>query len=152
MATVDLNYNLRTKSTNVRSNVQLGQKFPLEDLCFIGAEINNDNELIIKNAGPPPEGQQLNGEWVKQTICPRRASNAANSAESWKDNSWNTIADMDKFTLFQMTFHKNCFWEILILQTHKTLKGEDLSLSEFYVWLGINLLMGCYGGNSDWCN
>ncbi|KAL7474957.1 LOW QUALITY PROTEIN: hypothetical protein ACHAW6_000896 [Cyclotella cf. meneghiniana] len=56
---------------------------------------------------------------------------------------------MDEFALFRMTFPENYFQEVPILQTNKTLKGEDLSLSEYYVWLGINLLMGCYGGISD---
>ncbi|KAL7477985.1 hypothetical protein ACHAW6_003774, partial [Cyclotella cf. meneghiniana] len=51
-----------------------------------------------------------------------------------------------------MTFPEKYFWEVLIPPTNKTLKGEDLSLSEFYVWLGINLLMGCFSGISDWRN
>ncbi|KAL7464846.1 hypothetical protein ACHAXS_005174 [Conticribra weissflogii] len=148
---VDPNHNFRTLSTNVQSNVQLGQQFLLQDLCFTDVKIDNDNDSIIKNAGPPLEGNQLNVEWVTPTLCPRRASNVTNSAGSWKDKSWTAIADMDKSALFWMTFPKKYFWEVLILQTNKSLKGEDLSLSEFYIWLGINLLMGCYGCFSDQC-
>ncbi len=104
------------------------------------------------NCWTASEFKQLNGEWVKPILCSRRVRNVTNSDGSWKEKSWTDIADMYEFAFFQMTFPKNFFWEILIPQTNTTLKGEDLSLLEFYVWLGINLLMGCYGVIYDWCD
>ncbi len=129
----------------MRRNVQLIQQFLLGDLCFTGINIDNDNNSIIKNAGLPLEGKQLNEEWVKPNLCPRRASNVTNSARSWKDISWTVIADMNELALFWITFPKITFGKYSSCkQTNKTLKEKDLSLLEFYVWLQINLLIGCY--------
>ncbi len=32
--------------------------------------------------------------------------------------------------------------EVLIPQKNKKIQGEELTLSEFYVWLGVNVLIG----------
>ncbi len=57
---------------------------------------------------------------------------------------------MDEFVLFWMAFPENFFREVLIPTTNNNLPGDDLTLSEFYVWLGINMLIGCYSGILDW--
>jgi len=72
-----------------------------------------------------------------------------NSPGAWSKKSWNEIADMDEFALFWMAFPENFFCEALIPTTNNNLPGDDLTLSEFYVWLGINMLIGCYGGILD---
>ncbi len=72
-----------------------------------------------------------------------------NSPGAWRDKSWNEIVDKDKFALFWMAFLENFFHEVLIPTTNKNLKQDDLILSEFYVWLGINMLIRCCSGVSD---
>ncbi len=51
------------------------------------------------------------------------------------------MTDVDVFALFRTAFPESFIIEILIPQTNINIKGEELTLSEFYVWLGVNFLL-----------
>jgi len=51
--------------------------------------------------------------------------------------------------LFRLAFPESFIIEVLIPQTNKNIEGEELTLSEFYVWLGVNFLIGCCEGIVD---
>ncbi len=145
-AIADPTRELRISQSNVRQNFEIaGQE---EDLAFQGMEVDDDNEPAIENAGPPPPNQTA-GRWIKPSICPRRSLNVSNSPGSWRDKSWSELADMDEFSLFRLAFPESFIIEVLIPQTNKNIEGEELTLSEFYVWLGVNFLIGCCEGIVD---
>ncbi|KAL7460318.1 hypothetical protein ACHAXS_001694, partial [Conticribra weissflogii] len=89
------------------------------------------------------------GRWIKPSICSRRSLNVSNSPGSWRDKTWSELADMDEFSLFRLAFPESFIIEVLIPQTNKNIEGEELTLSEFYVWLGVNFLIGCCEGIVD---
>ncbi len=77
----------------------------------------------------------------------------SNSPGNWRDKSWSEVADMDEFSLFKMAFPESFVIEVLIPQANKNIQGEELTLSEYYVWLGVNFLIGCFEGianHQDW--
>ncbi len=73
----------------------------------------------------------------------------SNSPGSWRDKTWLELAGVDEFLLFCLAFPESFIIEVLIPQTNKNIEGEELTLSEFYVWLGVNFSIGCYKGIAD---
>lgn len=124
-------------SSNVCQNFQVGGQE--EDLCFQGIEINDDNNPVIENAGLPPSTQTAD-RWMKPSICRTRSSNSSNYPENWRIKSWSDVADMHEFALLQIMFSDSFVIEGLISQTSKNIEGEgeELKLSEFYVWMDVN--------------
>ncbi len=147
-APLDPTLEIRAATTNVRPNFEGGAN-DVTELRAQGIEVEDDNEPVIENAGPPPAGPALVGTCIKPAICARRSLNATNSAGSWEGKSWTQIADMDEFSLFCLAFPERYFIDVIILETNKQLPGDNLTLQEFYVWLGLNFLMGAYEGVSD---
>ncbi len=54
----------------------------------------------------------------------------------WEQKSWTQIANMDEFSLFCIAFPERFFINVVIPK--KELTGDNISLHEFYVWLGLN--------------
>ena len=103
----------------------------------------------VDNEGPAPENEEpstaaepdLPGEWVKESICPRRADSRISDNEGrWRDHKWSEIATMNELDLFRLCFPEEFFSDILIPQTNKYLK-VPLDLQEWYCGLGCRFYM-----------
>ena len=53
---------------------------------------------------------------------------------------------MSGFGLFRMCFPNNYIWEVVILMTKRYIDGPNMTLQDFYVWLGCHLFMACFEG------
>ena len=116
-----------------------------------GIEVDDDNEPAPENAQPEAAPTSQVGDWVTPNVCPRRAdANVSNVKGSWKNNSWNKIHDMEELALFRMCFPEQWVKEVLIPTTNKQItSGNELTLSEFYRYLGCHFYMACFEGVSD---
>ena len=114
-----------------------------------GIEVDDDNEPAPENAEPPPQATGDVGEWVTPTICPRRQANCTNRKGSWKNYSWQVIAEMDELAQFRMCFPEEWASEVLIPTTNENLEGQGIDLQEFYVFLGCHFFMASFEGISD---
>ncbi len=139
---------LRTAGEDVSSNIGNLQQ-EIAELRQQGIEVDDDNEPAPENANPTVAEFTV-GEWITPTICPRRADpNCTNSKGSWKHHAWNKIKEMDELALFRMCFPEEWVKNTLLPATNKEIEGDDLTLSEFYVYLGCHFFMACFEGISD---
>jgi hypothetical protein len=113
------------------------------------ASKSTDNEPAPENAEPHPQVTGDVGEWVTLTICARRQANCTNRKGSWKNHSWQVIAEMDKLAQFRMCFPEKWVVEVLIPATNEMLEGNAMDLQEFYVFLGCHFFMASSEGVSD---
>ncbi|KAL3786177.1 hypothetical protein ACHAWO_002190 [Cyclotella atomus] len=131
---------LRESTSNVDPNVS----DDIDELRAQGIAIDDDNEPAPENTGPPP-ADALPGTWCTPTICARRANpNITDSIGTFKEKSWNTIAEMDEFGLFRLTYPEKYLINTVIPATNQHIKGPKLTISEFYKWLGCQFFMACY--------
>ena len=136
---------LRESTSNVDPNVS----DDIDELRAQGIAVDDDNEPAPENTGPPP-ADALPGTWCTPTICARRANpNITDSIGTFKEKSWNTIAEMDEFGLFRLTYPEKYLIDTVIPATNQHIKGPKLTISEFYKWLGCQFFMACYEGISD---
>ena len=76
----------------------------------------------------------------------RSNSTISDTIGVWKEKTWPTIATMSEFALFHLTFPEEFIKTVIILATNQHLKGDKLTLGEFYVWLGCRFFMLKHGG------
>ena len=87
------------------------------------------------------------GEWEKQLVCPRKSNSAiSDTIGVWKEKTWPMIATMSEFALFRLTFPEEFIKTVVIPATNQHKEGEQLTLNEFYVWLGCRFFMACFIG------
>ena len=141
---------LRTSHTDVPSNIS-GLAEEIAELRQQGIQVDDDNEPAPENAQPAAPSTSTVGEWITPTVCPRRADpNCSNSKGSWRSHSWQKIKEMEELSLFRMCFPESWVKEVLIPATNAEIRdGEDLTLSEFYRYLGCHFFMACFEGVSD---
>ncbi|KAL3803042.1 hypothetical protein ACHAWO_003841 [Cyclotella atomus] len=105
---------LRESTSNVDPNVS----DDIDRLRAQGIAIDDDNEPAPENTGPPP-ADALPGTWCTPTICARRANpNITDSIGTFKEKSWNTIAEMDEFGLFSLTYPEKYLIDTVIPATN----------------------------------
>ena len=54
------------------------------------------------------------------------------------------IATLDEFAIFHFTFPEEFILKTIIPVTTEEIKGRELTLSEFYTWLGCRFFIACY--------
>ena len=131
------------------TNSAMGRSTDIADLCTDGIE-NDDEDPAPKNAiaEPRPVGQV--GEWEKQLVYPRRNNSAiTDTVGRWNQKSWPTIATMVEFAVFHLCFPEVYIKATIITMTNIHLKGDQLTLQEFHVWLGCQFYMACFVGEHD---
>ena len=81
------------------------------------------------------------------TICLSRGDpNIIDAKGVWKNLSWSLIAEILEFDLFRMCFPDNFIWEVVVPMTNKYIEGPNMTLQDFYVWLGWNFFMAGFEG------
>ena len=53
---------------------------------------------------------------------------------------------MSEFDLFRMCFPDNYIWEVVVPRTNMYIDGLNMTLQDFYVWLGYHFFMACFEG------
>jgi hypothetical protein len=128
----------------------LGDISDVENLRAQGITVDNEDVLPENDVAPAAAAAAMVGEWKKPTICPRKANNLVGDVEaSWRLYRWSQIKDMSEFDLFRMSFPEAYIIEVMLPETNKHIDGEDVTLSEFYKWLGCFFFMACFEGVSD---
>ena len=141
---------LRESVADVAPNVNRGRSQEIAEIFHQGIEVYDDNEPAPDNAQPSAPATQTIGKWVTPTICPRRADvNYRNTKGKCRLHSWPKISEMAELYLFRMEFPEKWVRDILIPATNKEIAGEDITLQEFYVYLGCHFFMACFEGISD---
>ena len=51
---------------------------------------------------------------------------------------------MTEFDISQMASPEDFIWQIVIPSTNKYIEGDDMTLQEFYVWLGCHFFTTCF--------
>ena len=145
----------RTSSRNVVANVgnltRGGTREEIEELHRNGITVDDDNEPAPENTAPDfaEEAVPTGGTWEKPTYCIRRAnSDFSDSAGKFKSHRWDEIVEYDELELFRMCFPEGYVRDVVIPMTNKTLT-TNMTLKEFYVWLGCLFFMACYEGVPD---
>ena len=59
------------------------------------------------------------------------------------------IAILDKLAIFWLTFPEEFIKQTIIPTTKIKIKGEPLTLQEFYLWLGCHFFIACVVGKYD---
>ena len=140
----------RSSCENELSNISPGDE--VSEIIASGVEVDNEGPAP-ENAGPPPPTIGPVGIWEKPLICHRRANPAIRDvAGFWKTKTWPQIASMSEFAIFRLTVPESFIKGVMIPATNEHLE-ENLTLHEFYVWLGCRFFMACYEGVStvrDW--
>ena len=148
----------RASSENFTQSLVDKARFNAEDIAALRAQgitVDDDNEPAPENAEAPPalpnnQRPAFVGEWVKPLSCPRLADpNVVNHPGRFKHHTWPAIALMSPFTLFRMCFFEDYVNDVIIPTTNLYLEGEELTIREFYCWLGCWLFMSCYEGIED---
>ena len=49
---------------------------------------------------------------------------------------WSSIAEMSEFDLFRMCIPDHYIWEVVVPVTNRYIDGPNMTLKDFYVWLG----------------
>ena len=141
---------LRGTFDNVANNIGRGASADdIADLRAAGIEVDNE-DIAPENEGEPPSLPDNVGEWLRPSICPRKANrDIQNLNGCWIENGWREISEMNELDLFRMTFPEQYILNTVIKETNKTLQGGMLDLQEFYVWLGCHFYMACFQGITD---
>ena len=112
--------------------------------------MEDKNYPAPENAHPGAPGIQTIGEWVKPIIFPRRVDvNFHNTKGVWRLHSWPKISEMTELSIFRMALPEQWVRGVLIPATNEEISGEDITLQEFYVYLGCHFFMACFEGISD---
>ena len=121
----------------------------IAELRHQGIEVDDKNEPAPENAQPNAPVTQTNGQWLKPTIFPRQADvNCHNTKGVWREHSWPKISKMTELSLFTMSFPEKWVKDVLIPATNKETSGEEITLKEFYMYLGYHLFMARIEGIS----
>ena len=142
---------LRGQFENVSNNIGRGASAQdIAELRDAGITVDNEDPAP-ENAGAPPSEPLFNvGEWMKPTICPRRADSTVHDLDgSWKQNSWQDVGQMSELELFRMAFPEKWVRDVVLPSTNKVIEGGEMDLQEFYVFLGCHFFMACFEGISD---
>ena len=75
--------------------------------------------------------------------------NCHNTKGVWRQHSWQKISEMTELSLFRMAFPEQWVRDVLIPATNEEISGENITLKEFYVYLGYHFFMACLWGISD---
>ena len=145
--------------SNENTSNNIGQGSNQEDISELrrqGVKVENEDILPEKLPSGKNENQipGVHGEWVTPTTCPRRGDpNISDSNGGWKHHSWSSIAEMSEFDIFRMCFPENFIWEVVVPMTNKYIEGPNITLQDFYVWLGCHFFMAGFEGiknNTMW--
>ena len=128
----------------------VGWAADIADLRADGVEVDDEGPAPENAVDQPTPTEQV-GVWEKQVICPRRSSGiiGGNTAGRWKEKSWCQIVTMSEFAIFRLTFPEEYIRSVIIPATNIVLEGEQLTLREFYVWLGCRFFIACHVGEYD---
>ena len=103
--------------------------------------ITVDNEDPDEANVAPPPAQPIQETWGRPAICARRAKpNLTDFQGGWKNYAWNAIKDQTYFDTFRVCFLEKYVVKVFLPETNKHLK-KDLTLQEFYVFLGCQIFM-----------
>ena len=67
--------------------------------------------------------------------------NISDAKGGCKNHSWSSIAEMSDFDIFWMCFPDNFIWEVVVPMTNKYIEGPNITLQDFYVWLGCHFFL-----------
>ena len=72
--------------------------------------------------------------------------NISDKKGGWKNYSWSLIAEMSEFDLFRMCLPDNYIWEVFVPMNNRYIDGPNMTLQNFYVWLGCHFFIACFEG------
>ena len=95
------------------------------------------NDPAPENAQPSVPETQAIWQWLTPTIFPSREDiNFCNTKGVWRLHSSPKKSEMTELSLFRMTFPEKCVRDVLIPATNEEISGENITMQEFYVYLG----------------
>ena len=140
---------LRESVADVAPNVG-GLLQEIAELRHKGIEVDEDNDPAPENAQPSVPATHMIGQWVILTICPGREDvKCHNTKGVWRQHSWQKKFEMTELSLFSMAFPAKWVRDVLIPATNEEISGDDITLKEFYVYLGCHFFVACFEGISD---
>ena len=117
----------------------------ISELRHHGIKVGDDNEPAPENAQPSTPATHTIGQWVTPTIFPRRANvNCRNTKGVWRQHSWKKFSEIMELSLFSMALPEKWVRGVLIPATNKEISGDNITLKEFYVYLGCQFFMACF--------
>ena len=137
----------RTDGQNVVPNV-FGGDDNIEQLRAEGIEVDDDTEPLPDEATALPEPEAAAYSYDKPTFCPRRVDHMPNNEGSWVNHRWDEIAAKSEFELFRMTMPEQFIQDVVLPATNVFLTDE-MTMGEFYKWLGCHFFMACFQGIKD---
>ena len=122
----------------------------VSELRHQGIEVDDNNEPAPDNAHPNALATQTIGKWVTPTIFPRQEDLNCHSTKGvWREHSWQKNSEMTERSLFRMEFPEKWVRDVFTPATKEEISGDDITLKEFYVYLGCHFFMACFEGISD---
>ena len=118
----------------------------ISELRAQGITVDDDNEPDELNAADP--GSLPIGIWGKLAACHCASQGHVKLGGRWAGMSWTTIAEMDELQLFMLCFPIDYIKNTILPETNKYLL-EEVSLQEFFVFLGCLFFMACHPGVRD---
>ncbi len=122
----------------------------IDELHAQGIEVENEGPAP-ENIAPPTVMTLELGQCEDLRTCPRKADpNATNVNGKFISKTWTQIGNMDELSLIRPCFPEEYIIKILIPSTNKHIKGDLMTLHEFYIVLGCRFFMACFYGISDY--
>ena len=110
----------------------------------LGFEVDDDNELAEENI-PTTEDQEEHGQqWGWMGVCHRQLQGYPNSCASIPGFTADTLQLVMPLMMFFIFF--SYIEEVVLVETNKHIKGEELKLGEFLKWLGFWFYMATVKG------
>ena len=107
--------------------------------------MDDDNDPSPDNSQPSATATQTIWHWLTPTICPRRVDvNCHNTKGIWRIHSWTKNSEMTEIYIFRMALPEQWVRGVLIPAINKEISGEDITLQEFYVYLGCHFFVACF--------
>ena len=120
------------------------------EICHQGIELDDGNKPSPENAQPSATETQTIGQWETPTITPRRSYvNCHNTKGVWRQHSLPKNSDMMELSLFRMKLPEKYVRDVLIPATNEESSGDEITLKEFYLYLGCHFFMACFKVISD---
>ena len=115
----------------------------IDELRAAGHTVDDDNEPDEENRNEPPPPST--GEWITPSFCRRTSQGHVKVKGRWAHTPWPIVKDMDELQLFLLCLPVDYIKTVILPSTNVHL-DKELTMQEFFVFLGCLFFMACHPG------
>lgn len=108
--------------------------------------MDDDNEPAEENIPTTEDREEHGQQWGWTGVCHQRSQGYPNSRASIPGFTADTLQLVTPLMMFFVFFSRSYIEEVVLVETNKHIKGEELKLGEFLKWLGCWFYMATIKG------